>query len=444
MEHEDLVLDVQYNLISNLLFSCFCFIPATKKYHNKIGDRIFDVLVEDEILVLKDFDILRTAPGKNVPLVVSIPTAVDISDGTMTIDFVENVGDPQINAIEVIFVKKIAPTTTKPNVTAPIKSFAPMSTVIPSKPPKTMPAPVLVPQNVPTKRPSKPFTNAPTNIPVTSRPMVAPVPNVTTTITRRPTNMPTRTPIQGPIFRNVTLPKPNVTVENTTISTNMPTRAPMMVAVRPTLVPTKFPAKVPIRIPVVIATPSNSTRSPNVRTNVPNQTPVVAIPPSTKRPTNTSNVTQIVPVPLNNTNTVPVQRPPVPPPVVIVGNIVHRINCGSTQQLIVPPNNVVWTADQYVTNGQSYNTCGSDHSKNTSMPTTKNTTAIINSIYCTSRYFRKIDATPYRYNLPIPVSNRTYQIRLHFAEQVRCSLCVFPIGKNHFLFLTFLRPHSIT
>ena len=84
-------------------------------------------------------------------------------------------------------------------------------------------------------------------------------------------------------------------------------------------------------------------------------------------------------------------------------DILHRINCGSTKQVIVPPNNITWAPDKYSTAGLNYNTCG-------------NATT---SIYCTSRVFRSNDTTPHRYNLPIAVSNRTYEVRLHFAENVR-------------------------
>jgi Malectin domain len=98
--------------------------------------------------------------------------------------------------------------------------------------------------------------------------------------------------------------------------------------------------------------------------------------------------------------------PPTKAPVLVpttADNIVHRVNCGSTNQVVVPPNNIAWTPDQYAASGSLYNTCGS----------------VSTSIYCTSRYFGTTDAAPYRYNLPVTVSNRSYTVRLHFAEQVR-------------------------
>ena len=147
----------------------------------------------------------------------------------------------------------------------------------------------------------------------------------------------------------------------------------------PIQAPTKIPTKAPLVAPMIAAPTKLPTKTP---TKVPTKIPVVA------------------PVPLP----VPV---PVPVPTTNGGNIVHRINCGSTNQVVVPPNNVVWTIDQYASGGLPYNTCGN----------------VTTSIYCTSRYFRTADVIPYRYNLPVAVSNRTYSVRLHFAEQVRiCQL----------------------
>ena len=229
---------------------------------------MYDVFVENT-LWLDNFDIFLLAPGKNVPLVLSATAPILITDGTMTIDFVEMTGEPHINGIEVIYVGP-------PIVVAP---------------PTAPTAPISIPIQAPTKLP----TNAPAVAPI----LVAPV---------RP----------------------------------------------PTRMPTKAPVVVPVPLPV--------------------------------------------PVPA-----------PVPVPTTTVGNIVHRINCGSTRQVIVPPNNVVWTPDQYASGGLPYATCGN----------------VTTSIYCTSRYFRAVDVTPYRYHLPVAVSNRAYTVRLHFAEQVRTSFVLY-------------------
>lgn len=103
----------------------------------------------------------------------------------------------------------------------------------------------------------------------------------------------------------------------------------------------------------------------------------------------------------------PIKRPTVAPITSTAGNVIHRINCGSANQVIAS-NKDVWSPDQYSTVGMSYNTCGT----------------ISTSIYCTSRYYRTTDLAPHRYNLPIAESNRLYTVRLHFAEQVRWILFV--------------------
>jgi Malectin domain len=138
--------------------------------------------------------------------------------------------------------------------------------------------------------------------------------------------------------------------------------------------------------------------------------PIVVTPPTT--PTAPIKAPTKLPtkVPTKFPTKIPTRVPvPVPAPVTVPtsGNIVHRINCGTTKQVIVPPDNIVWTPDQFSTVGQSYNTCGS----------------VTTSIYCTSRFFRTVDVTTYRYDLPVAVSNRIYQVRLHFAEQVRFGKC---------------------
>jgi Malectin domain/Malectin-like domain len=89
---------------------------------------------------------------------------------------------------------------------------------------------------------------------------------------------------------------------------------------------------------------------------------------------------------------------PPPPPL-------YRISCGSSTA-VTDSNNIVWSADQFfVKSGKPYNTCGS----------------VANDVYCTSRYFRTVNGSPFRYEIPVPESNTVYMIRLHFSEQV----CVF-------------------
>lgn len=95
---------------------------------------------------------------------------------------------------------------------------------------------------------------------------------------------------------------------------------------------------------------------------------------------------------------------PSPPPTPL-----YRISCGSSTQ-VVDSNNVVWSADQFfVKSGKPYNACGS----------------VINDVYCTSRYFRTVNGSPFRYEIPVPLPNAVYMIRLHFSEQVCDCIRVF-------------------
>jgi Malectin domain len=137
-----------------------------------------------------------------------------------------------------------------------------------------------------------------------------------------------------------------------------------------------------------------------------------------------------VPVPV----VVPI-RPPVPVPVAVPIRppapvqsplpaiaLPYRINCGSTTQ-VTDGNNVVWSADQYFTRrGKEFNTCGT----------------VTNNIYCTSRYFLAVNGAPFRYNIPVPVSNVSYQLRLHFAEQVSATRGYDVMHAVAFLYIPFL------
>ena len=94
---------------------------------------------------------------------------------------------------------------------------------------------------------------------------------------------------------------------------------------------------------------------------------------------------------------------PIVSPVSVTGNLLYRINSGSSSQVIVPPNNLVWDPDQFVLTGLPFNDCSN----------------MTGSIYCSGRSFQPAYGTPFRYDIPIPASNRTYQVKLHFAESVR-------------------------
>jgi Malectin domain len=88
-----------------------------------IGERVFHVLVENK-RILTNFDIIRDAPGKNTPMVVSVPSTFFVTDSTINIDFVEITGNPQINGIEVIYIgpPMSLPTAPSTQVSAPVKT----------------------------------------------------------------------------------------------------------------------------------------------------------------------------------------------------------------------------------------------------------------------------------------------------------------------------------
>ena len=68
-------------------------------YFNEAGKRVFDVEIEDDV-VLDDFDIFAAAGGKNVAYSTN-PIVVDITDGTLDIDFLQGVQNPKVSAIRV-------------------------------------------------------------------------------------------------------------------------------------------------------------------------------------------------------------------------------------------------------------------------------------------------------------------------------------------------------
>jgi hypothetical protein len=125
-----------------------------------------------------------------------------------------------------------------------------------------------------------------------------------------------------------------------------------------------------------------------------------------KAPIKAPPVSSPIKVPVHAVVPLPASVPQTPTQIVPVGDALYRINCGSSAPVTVAsPNSVVWNPDQYVTTGLSFNTC--------------NNITSTSNIYCTSRYFRTANGAPFRYTIPVPLANHTYEVRLHFAEQVR-------------------------
>ena len=62
------------------------------------GDRVFSVNVQNGQKMIKDLDVFDKAGGANKAYVETVP--VEVTNGTFKIDFISNVENPEINAIE--------------------------------------------------------------------------------------------------------------------------------------------------------------------------------------------------------------------------------------------------------------------------------------------------------------------------------------------------------
>ena len=96
-------------------------------------------------------------------------------------------------------------------------------------------------------------------------------------------------------------------------------------------------------------------------------------------------------------------------------NNVIRINCGASARIpVITPPDISWSKDSYYRSGTISNRCLLSNTTNS------NNNQTGGSIYCTSRYFRSSTyGTPLRYDIPVPYNQASYQLRLHFNEQVR-------------------------
>jgi hypothetical protein len=111
---------------------------------------------------------------------------------------------------------------------------------------------------------------------------------------------------------------------------------------------------------------------------------------------------------INNSTIAPINTPtavPVPVPSQMIPKVL-RVNAGGS-----PYNDTFgnkWIGDQYFHN-------------NGAISTRDCTRDIVNTtdeeLYCTQRYFRSIDTTPFMYEIPVH-STADYQVRLHFSENV--------------------------
>jgi len=62
------------------------------------GDRVFSVNVQNGQKMIKDLDVFAVAGGANKAHIETVP--VEVTNGVFKIDFISNVENPEINAIE--------------------------------------------------------------------------------------------------------------------------------------------------------------------------------------------------------------------------------------------------------------------------------------------------------------------------------------------------------
>ena len=72
-----------------------------ESFHNEINERVFDIVIEDEILE-KNFDIFKTANGKHNK--VRLVYTVFVSDSSLSIAFNASINYPLINAISIYYL----------------------------------------------------------------------------------------------------------------------------------------------------------------------------------------------------------------------------------------------------------------------------------------------------------------------------------------------------
>ena len=88
-------------------------------YYTKIGDRTFDIYIEDELRTTTGFDVLQNAKDNlsNTAYIFTTTTKT-VTDGTITIEFRKRIENPALNGIEIIPVVNAAPIAS-PTLPAP-------------------------------------------------------------------------------------------------------------------------------------------------------------------------------------------------------------------------------------------------------------------------------------------------------------------------------------
>ena len=86
--------------LENGVYDVRLHFAETYERHSKAGERLFSVKINGE-MELKDLDVLKEAGGFAKPLVKECK-GIKVTDGKLRIEFVGNVQNPEINAIEIL------------------------------------------------------------------------------------------------------------------------------------------------------------------------------------------------------------------------------------------------------------------------------------------------------------------------------------------------------
>ena len=169
-------------------------------FWNTTGARIFSVFAEGQPVVV-DLDLVRDI---GAPFTAKIyPFGIEVSDGTLTIDFVASVDIAKVSGVEVFF--------------QPGGVEAPFGT--PIAPP--LAAPVATPLAPPVTAPVAPPATAPAATPVVP-PVAAPVATPAATPVVPPVAVPVATPAAAPVVPPVTVPAATPVVPPVAPPTGLP------------------------------------------------------------------------------------------------------------------------------------------------------------------------------------------------------------------------------
>ena len=197
-------------------------------FWNTTDARIFSVFAEGQPVVV-DLDLVRDI---GAPFTAKIyPFGIEVSDGTLTIDFVASVDIAKVSGVEVFFqpggVEAPFGAPIAPPLAAPVATPLAPPVTAPVAPPATAPAatpvvpPVAAPVTAPATTPVVPPATAPAATPVVP-PVAAPVATPAATPVVPPVAVPVATPAAAPVVPPVTVPAATPVVPPVAPPTGLP------------------------------------------------------------------------------------------------------------------------------------------------------------------------------------------------------------------------------